>query len=140
MLLESPTTPVPAALLRGVSKVYVVGAAANHAYGAVNAQLPNPVAISGATRNQTATLIAQQFFGSATRAIVAPGDDANLLWTLAAAPLAASWGAPLLLAEPGHEDTATQYLTTSGVNQVLVGGSVAQDHALLASWSSGLPG
>lgn len=65
MLLESPTAPVPATLLQGVSKVYVVGAAANSAYGPVNAQLPNPVAVSGATRNQIATLIAQRFFGSA---------------------------------------------------------------------------
>lgn len=132
LVLEGPNAPIPASLVSAATQAYVIGAAAGQDYANVNSVLPNPTGIRGSTRNQTASLIAQQFFPSATRAIVAPGDDSGLQWTLAAAPLAASWGAPLLLAEPGHYASSAQFLSASHVSQVLLGGSAATDSALLA--------
>ncbi|MBX5465970.1 MAG: cell wall-binding repeat-containing protein [Firmicutes bacterium] len=132
LVLEGPNAPVPASLASAASQTYVIGAAAGQSYANVNNDLAHVTFLRGSTRNQTASLIAQKFFPSAARAIVAPGDDSGLQWTLAAAPLAASWGAPLLLAEPGHYAASAQFLSASHVSQVLLGGSMATDPTLLA--------
>ncbi|MCL6563280.1 MAG: cell wall-binding repeat-containing protein [Firmicutes bacterium] len=129
MLLESPTEGVPTNLLAAAHTVYVIGAAAGDAYAAVNAALPNATAVAGTDRNQTAALIAQQFFPQAARAIVAPGADADLQWTLAAGPLAAQLDAPILLAEPGQaaETVALLHGGSLLIRQLLVGGAVTTD-------------
>lgn len=136
ILLDTATAPPSSNLLQGATTTYVIGAAAN--YTQVNAQLPGVVPIVGATRNQTAVLLAQRFFPKATKAVVASGDNSDLQWTLDAGPLAAKWQVPLLLAEPGHDGSTVQYLAQSSVQELLVGGQTAQNPSLMADLQAAL--
>jgi putative cell wall-binding protein len=141
MLLESPTQGVPAGLVSQAHTAYVIGAATGPAYATVNQGLPNATALAGTDRNQTAALIARQFFPQAERAIVAPGGDADLQWTLAAGPLAAQLDAPLLLTEPG-QDAATLAVvqgTQPQLHQLLIGGAVTTDTLTVNQLVGALP-
>ncbi|MCL6560990.1 MAG: hypothetical protein K6U74_19820, partial [Firmicutes bacterium] len=58
--------------------------------------------------------IAQTFFGGATSAVIASGEQSDLGVTLAMGPYAALLHAPILLAEPQQVTTTMQYLSENG--------------------------
>ncbi|MBX5468025.1 MAG: cell wall-binding repeat-containing protein [Firmicutes bacterium] len=90
-----------------ISKVYLIGAAAN---SNIESQLPTgvtTVTLTGADRYATAAAIANQLAqvenkSSFSTVYVASGDDADLSDALAIAPWAAANGDPVLLAAPGQ--------------------------------------
>src|SRR5690606_28840994 len=99
---------------------------------AVMAALPDPVRLSGADRAGTGVAVAQQLWGSsATESVPAHGyDDRAGAWALAAAPLAARRGAPLLVTTGASVAPATAaYLAGT---PALRGGMVVGSTGLLA--------
>ncbi|MBX5467984.1 MAG: cell wall-binding repeat-containing protein [Firmicutes bacterium] len=90
-----------------ITKVYLIGAAAN---ANIESQLPagvTTVTLTGADRYATAAAIANQLAqvegtSSFSTVYVASGDDADLSDALAIAPWAAAKGDPVLLAAPGQ--------------------------------------
>ena len=69
--------------------------------------------IAGADRYETAALVARQVGAPARLAVVAPGEDATLATTVAAAAVAAASGRPLLLVRPSGVPAATAVPTAT---------------------------
>lgn len=116
-----------------ITKVILVGAAANPT---LQAQLPAGVSvqqISGADRYATAAAIAQALekaenVTSFSTVFVASGDDQNMSDALAAAPFAANMNAPVLLAAPNSSSLPSSeagFITgSSSQTEYVVGAAV----------------
>ncbi|HUG84455.1 MAG TPA: cell wall-binding repeat-containing protein, partial [Euzebya sp.] len=92
----------------GLTDTVVLGGTAAIA-PTVMAALPDPVRLSGADRAGTAVAVALELWGSdVTEVVVANGyDESAWGWALAAAPLAARQGTPLLLTSATELSPAT---------------------------------
>lgn len=116
-----------------ITKVYLIGAAANPTLAS---QLPagvTTVNVTGADRYATAAQIAQQLAqaegkSSFSTVYVASGDDPDLSDALAIAPWAAAAGDPVLLAAPGQTSlpsSEASFVTgSSSQTEVVVGTAV----------------
>jgi putative cell wall-binding protein len=110
----------------GITDTVVLGGTA--ALGpAVAAALPDPVRVAGQDRAGTAAAIAGQLWGGTVRpeVVLANGYEADAWgWALAAAPLAARRGAPLLVTAAGGLPPATaDWLAGSGAQGGVAVGS-----------------
>lgn len=102
--------------------------------------MPTPTRISGADRYQTAVAVAKELYPS-TASIVLIATGLDFPDALAAAPIAAKLGGPLLLTAPGSLPPAVGAELTSldPSTVVLVGGSGAVSPAVASTISSLLP-
>ena len=102
-------SPDTAAAIRdlGITETLVLGGQAAIA-DAVLGDLPDPVRLAGADRSATAAAVATQLWGGVDQVVLASGFGEHAwAWALAAAPVAARAGAPLLLTAPDVLSPAT---------------------------------
>lgn len=95
--------------------------------------------IAGADRYATSIAIAEKAYTSATTAVIAAGNPANLVDALAAAPLAAQEKAPIYLTDKGDmNDSAIASLKKLGVSKVIVVGAAASEAVVKELKDAGL--
>ena len=146
LLLTTPAA-LPAAVAADISRRGVVRAVVVGAVGAVSdavlAQLhalgvTDVTRIGGASRYDTAALVARAVGSGDGSAFVASGATANLVDALSAAGPATHLGRPILLTEPGRLPVATtDALTALQVRRTTVLGGVG---AVSAAVAAALPG
>ncbi|CAB1127725.1 exported protein of unknown function [Candidatus Hydrogenisulfobacillus filiaventi] len=128
--LFAVATPPHPAYVYTWAQALAAGAASPQGWDPVAVTVPpaGPGRVAGADRAATALALAQRAFpaGAAT-AVLAPGDNADLLDALVAGPLAAALQAPILLTDsPGRlNPSAAAGLSTLGVTRVYLVGADA---------------
>ena len=109
-----------------MKNIYIIGGD-----GAVSAQIADELTafgtvtrISGKSRYETSVAVAENFFGSVDKAVVASGK--NFPDGLCGGPLAAAMNAPLILTADGKIEAAADYMAANTVESgYVLGGSGA---------------
>ena len=113
-------------IVKDMKNIYIIGGD-----GAVSAQIADELTafgtvtrISGKSRYETSVAVAENFFGSVDKAVVASGK--NFPDGLCGGPLAAAMNAPLILTADGKIEAAADYMAANTVESgYVLGGSGA---------------
>ena len=134
LLVGSQLTEVQKEFLSSLSgnKIYIIGGES-----AISSSIEKEIKkygttqrIGGATRYETSTLVAEEFFDSPSSVVLAYSH--NFPDGLCGGPLAISIGSPLKLTKPGYETTASEYAKENGIYKgyVLGGPSFVTDSSV----------
>ena len=93
--------------------------------------------LSGSTRYETSTLVAERFFENPSNAVLAYAT--NFPDGLSGGPIANRIGAPLILTRPGLETAAAQYAAANSIHHgfILGGPTLITDKAVRSVFSLG---
>ena len=140
MLVGNSLTPAQKTFLESCSGSIIIVGGWGAVSNAVESQLTayGPVErLSGSTRYETSTLVAERFFDNPTNAVLAYAE--NFPDGLSGGPIANRIGAPLILTMTGREATAASYTSRNGIRHgiILGGPTLIGDKAIRNIFSLG---